>query len=452
MSLSRTSRLVRLLTIPALLFAGLVVPVSTAAPAHASTAPSLGSFTCDAKPARFFQLRVGDATNGYSELWMSSIVNPASSNPTFYNWSKIQDFAGPTKPVAIAAKSIKRSTNEVNPGFVSYLYYSDTAAQLHQIRFAPNENTPWRDETLSTSGQWGFKALAWDGRLWGIKGAGGDLHASTGLGLPGDDEWTPPTGVPLVKSGFGFPKSFFGSTSDSAQIGFAEQTGEFKFSTNGAKTTVAANYWNAGRTVDVGGGLLFRFLGGSTNEVRRYTIGALDGLSTGIAPKGDTTNGRIFANVVSHDTPTTTASGLCRKVAPSTDPARTAIIDRAKSWLDANVQYSMGAYYQGYRTDCSGFVSMAWQLGTSASTGTLPNYSRYINWSELLPGDAILRPSGNGFPYGHVMIFEGWTDASKTRYSYYHLANENQDMDRDSASTGSGADGGDYRPIRWDGF
>ena len=447
MSLSRTSRLARLLTIPALLFAGLVVPVSTAAPAHASTAPALSSFDCDQMPARFFQLRVGDATNGYSELWMSSIVNPASSSPTFYNWSKIQDFAGPAKPVAIAAKSIKRSQNTVTPGFVSYLYYSDTAGQLHQVRYASNENTPWRDETLTTTGAFGFKALAWDGRLWGIKGASGDLHAMTGLSAGGDNEWAPPTGANLVKSSFGFPKSFFGSTSGNAQIGFAEQTGEFKYSTNGAKTTVAANYWNAGRTVDVGGGLLFRFLGGSTNEVRRYTIGDLDGLSTGIAPKGDTTNGRIVANVVSHDTPTTTVSSLCRKTVAVADQTRAGIIARAETWWDAKVSYNQDGYYNGYRTDCSGFVSMAWQLTNNPTpwTGTLPQYSHEIDWSQLLPGDALLTN-------GHVILFHSWVDSTKQRYNFIELASTADDMNRGTAYRGSGSDDRHYWPIRKDGL
>lgn len=446
MSRSRTSRLARLLTIPALLFAGLAVPLATATPAQASTAPSLGSFDCDSMPARFFQLRVGDATNGYSELWMSSIVNPASSNPTFYNWSKVQDFAGPAKPVAIAAKSIKRSTNTANPGFVSYLYYSDTAAQLHQVRYASNENVPWRDDTLTTTGAFGFKALAWDGRLWGVKGASGDLYALTGLSAGGDNEWAPPTGANLVKSSFGFPKSFFGSTSSNAQIGFAEQTGEFKYATNGAKTTVAANYWNAGRTVDVGGGLLYRFLGGSTNEVRRYTIGDLDGLSTGIAPKGTNTNGLLVSNIVSADTPTTTVSSLCRKSVAVADQTRAGIIARAENWWDAQVPYDQGAYWGGgYRQDCSGFVSMAWQLGFSATTATLPQYSYQIDWSQLLPGDAILTN-------GHVMLFHSWVDAAKTKYNFIELASTADDMNRGVAYRGNGSDDRYYWPIRKNGL
>ena len=42
----------------------------------------------------------------------------------------------------------------------------------------------------------------------------------------------------------------------------------------------------------------------------------------------------------------------------STSPARQRAIRRGFSWLDTNVQYSQSASHQGYRTDCSGFVSM----------------------------------------------------------------------------------------------
>ncbi len=51
------------------------------------------------------------------------------------------------------------------------------------------------------------------------------------------------------------------------------------------------------------------------------------------------------------------------------------IIANAQTWLNPSIPYSQSDYYAGYRTDCSGYVSMAWQLGTSATTWTLPNWS-----------------------------------------------------------------------------
>ena len=36
------------------------------------------------------------------------------------------------------------------------------------------------------------------------------------------------------------------------------------------------------------------------------------------------------------------------------------VIANAKTWLNPAVPYSQSAYHNGYRTDCSGYVSMAW--------------------------------------------------------------------------------------------
>ena len=49
----------------------------------------------------------------------------------------------------------------------------------------------------------------------------------------------------------------------------------------------------------------------------------------------------------------------------SASSSRRRAMERGFTWLDADVAYSQAKYYKGYRTDCSGFVSMAWELGTS---------------------------------------------------------------------------------------
>ena len=36
------------------------------------------------------------------------------------------------------------------------------------------------------------------------------------------------------------------------------------------------------------------------------------------------------------------------------------VIANAKTWLNPAVPYSQSAYHNGYRTDRSGYVSMAW--------------------------------------------------------------------------------------------
>jgi hypothetical protein len=93
-------------------------------------------------------------------------------------------------------------------------------------------------------------------------------------------------------------------------------------------------------------------------------------------------------------------------------------LKRAKAWVDKEIAYDQGRYYDGYRQDCSGFVSMAWQLGTSAVTGTLPQYSRTLgSKDDLQPGDAINnRQAGNS---GHVVLFVRWIDKAQGKFVAY---------------------------------
>ncbi|GAA3282652.1 membrane protein [Streptomyces roseochromogenus] len=100
---------------------------------------------------------------------------------------------------------------------------------------------------------------------------------------------------------------------------------------------------------------------------------------------------------------------------------RTTIINRAKLWLEAKVPYSMSEYWtDGYRQDCSGYVSMAWNLGTNEWTGSLDTFATRITKEELLPGDMLLfhNPAdpNNG---SHVVLFGGWVDETRTHYIAY---------------------------------
>ncbi|MFK0259109.1 hypothetical protein [Streptomyces sp. NPDC090445] len=97
--------------------------------------------------------------------------------------------------------------------------------------------------------------------------------------------------------------------------------------------------------------------------------------------------------------------------------SRSDVVARAKTWVDAKVPYSQSSYRSGYRTDCSGRVSMAWNLGTNAWTGNLDTYANRITKSELRKGDMLLfHNAGNPVNGSHVVLFEGWTDSSKTSY------------------------------------
>jgi hypothetical protein len=94
--------------------------------------------------------------------------------------------------------------------------------------------------------------------------------------------------------------------------------------------------------------------------------------------------------------------------------ARATMIDRAGVWVANHVPYNQGADYDGYREDCSGFVSMAWESAKPGhTTETLPEISKEITKADLLAGDVLLCVTE------HVVLFGGWADASHTQYIAY---------------------------------
>lgn len=112
---------------------------------------------------------------------------------------------------------------------------------------------------------------------------------------------------------------------------------------------------------------------------------------------------------------------------PNAEISREDVIERAMFWVDDPRPYSMKKASPGidgkqWRTDCSGFVSMAWNLrrsdgDTGTGTGQLPEVLERIEKDDLKPGDALLiTPGANGQSYGHVVLFNGWTDDAQTEY------------------------------------
>jgi peptidoglycan hydrolase-like protein with peptidoglycan-binding domain len=97
------------------------------------------------------------------------------------------------------------------------------------------------------------------------------------------------------------------------------------------------------------------------------------------------------------------------------------ILSRAASWN--GTPYSSTVYKDGpggdiaYRTDCSGYVSMALHLSSSLSTISLPSVVHSISKADLQPGDIIgvLGPNTGGNA-GHVLIFDGWADSAHSQY------------------------------------
>ncbi len=90
---------------------------------------------------------------------------------------------------------------------------------------------------------------------------------------------------------------------------------------------------------------------------------------------------------------------------------RRQVVSRGAHWVKKRIPYSQARYHQGYRQDCSGFVSMAWKVKTSYTTYSITRVSFRIKKYQLKPGDAVLMPGK-----GHVVLFQKWANRSHTRF------------------------------------
>ncbi|MFD0331952.1 hypothetical protein ACFQZC_36790 [Streptacidiphilus monticola] len=121
--------------------------------------------------------------------------------------------------------------------------------------------------------------------------------------------------------------------------------------------------------------------------------------------------------------PTTAASAAAVTANSSVNGSISAseILSRAASWN--GTPYSTTTYKYGpggdiaYRTDCSGYVSMALHLASSLTTISLPSVVHSISKADLQPGDIIgvLGPNTGGNA-GHVLIFDGWANSAHSQY------------------------------------
>lgn len=108
--------------------------------------------------------------------------------------------------------------------------------------------------------------------------------------------------------------------------------------------------------------------------------------------------------------------------------SRDDIIWRAQDWVNRAVPYSQTAYTDGYRQDCSGYVSMAWATSQPGhTTYNMQELCYRISRSELQPGDAILNPSS------HVLLFHYWVDSD----SFYQFAEIDYVSARRASATAS---------------
>lgn len=127
----------------------------------------------------------------------------------------------------------------------------------------------------------------------------------------------------------------------------------------------------------------------------------------------------------------------------------------AERWIDLGVKYDRAGTFEGYRRDCSGFVSMAWGLPKpGASTAMIEPFSNNPNTVEipldqLIPGDAVNRRTRRQLPgggtIGHIRLFGGWINKAQGTHcilEYYSTGKVGRAM------KGTLADLADYTGIR----
>ncbi|MEV7886328.1 hypothetical protein ACWD3I_09910 [Streptomyces sp. NPDC002817] len=157
--------------------------------------------------------------------------------------------------------------------------------------------------------------------------------------------------------------------------------------------------------------------------------------TAGAAPAGGVSAAADADHGSSGQGPVTPVTGSASdsRAAAVASPAitRDEVIRRAKSWVGIGLDYNQSGYYQGWRTDCSGYVSMAWNLGSSLTTNTFipEDVAEWSTKDSLKTGDVLLNEASGSS--GHVALFDSWTDSTHTEYMGYEF-------------TGSGVH---YRPI-----
>ncbi|GGT71547.1 helix-turn-helix domain-containing protein [Actinomadura citrea] len=99
------------------------------------------------------------------------------------------------------------------------------------------------------------------------------------------------------------------------------------------------------------------------------------------------------------------------------------VLVRTRSWHPHSarrVPYDQNAGFQGYRTDGSGYASMALGLPKPGPNSALleASYCRRIPMASLLPGDLVIKASG-GADVREVLVFERWTSPARRAYWAY---------------------------------
>jgi hypothetical protein len=146
--------------------------------------------------------------------------------------------------------------------------------------------------------------------------------------------------------------------------------------------------------------------------------------------------------------------------------SRAGVMRDALGWLALDPRYSQTAYYHGiadpataYRTDCSGFVSMAWDVYVNQPNSI--SVGGYVTWTlptiaVRLPSDLDLEPGDIlDYPSTHVVLFTGWVDKATGVFSYIAQTEPGLNMqmsDTESVLTGDIASYpfNDFIPYRYE--
>lgn len=146
---------------------------------------------------------------------------------------------------------------------------------------------------------------------------------------------------------------------------------------------------------------------------------------------------------------------------------RSEILARGKVWVDKHVPYSQTRYAyvggsliptsvapsiamtKGYRTDCSGYISMCMAMTNasgqpiSLSTRTFGSTLTTITKEAMLPGDVMLKVGT------HVVLFVGWADSLKDRFIAYEEMGTKYGTVRSTTRTYSQCYSYGYRAYRY---
>ncbi|MBU7598080.1 hypothetical protein JGS22_010760 [Streptomyces sp. P38-E01] len=183
---------------------------------------------------------------------------------------------------------------------------------------------------------------------------------------------------------------------------------------------------------------------------RKARISLVAAVAGGVALTGLTV-APSFASTTAPPAVTQSADEVSTQAAPV---SRAEMLRRAKVWLTANngaqVPYSQTSVWKdGYRQDCSGYVSMTlglWKSGpNTVELAGNRDLTTPIKLANLKPGDLLIDADGSNTTR-HVVIFEGWTDSSHSAYTAFEQRG-GHGTDHRTLKYGLDA-GSEYKPYR----